>query len=414
MENGPPTELSLQQEEATQDWVYKQSQHAQDIGDGTQDRGHFLSPTDEAFKKEKYDSGVELGASSPEVNEPRKMITGMGLKGHRVSRVSADYRQDEPAADTGVSRLYEWESDQESAEDIGEDSIRSIQQGLVDVSLSSAGEESSDDLTSSGIEHILNQSLRPEEKHIGDTDHSFAPEVAFDSRLLSTVPQDQGVCHVSRAESESADSQKTDAWADLGNPKVPCRVPSLSRPKSSPKSSPKRGDRVREVRLGSTHSQESEGLAIIIDVDGEERVISAAEEKQRQLDLQNAVMEKMSTGVITAAEDKQRQLQLQRAVMEKMSSGVIGTASSASAGGHQEKTVGASDYSLWPSMRTEGVTPLSPGLQMGSRLEGPKSPRLFPNVDQDTTQKKKNGLRRKFSVLGLAKKKPVTVTASFG
>ncbi|KAN0075590.1 hypothetical protein V8E54_006860 [Elaphomyces granulatus] len=47
-------------------------------------------------------------------------------------------------------------------------------------------------------------------------------------------------------------------------------------------------------------TRDEKGTAVIIDTDGAERAMTAAEERQRYLDLQRAVMEKMFTGTITA------------------------------------------------------------------------------------------------------------------
>ncbi|KAJ9365901.1 hypothetical protein DTO280E4_197 [Paecilomyces variotii] len=418
IETGQPSTLSYQPETETVDRFYAQRQSAQETWDRSPNQNGYLFPMDnkdEVFKKEKYDSGVALGASSPDMNERRRRILMMDAREHRVSRAYADYQQNGSAAGTGATRLYESESDSEPEDYSRLSNARDETHNMDDSGFMSAREQSPEHLSTSGIEHMIDQSLAGLEGKQVDTLHqSFEPPVSFDPSLLSTIPpQDTMVPTEGQAESEFDDSD-VDPWIGFSGSKLPCRVPSLSRPKSMSKRSRGASDiRSDGESNGPAMVNGSEGVAIIIDADGEKRVMSAAEERQRRLDLQNAVMEKMCTGVITAEEERQRQLQLQRAVAEKMT-GSIGVITATSVSGHQEKPADGADYSLWPSTKSEHIQPGQYGTRMANQLGGPKSPTFFPNMDKDTTHKKKHGLRRKLSVLGLGKKKSSAVTASFG
>lgn len=79
----------------------------------------------------------------------------------------------------------------------------------------------------------------------------------------------------------------------------------------------------------SLNLNQSHEDAVIVDDDGLMHAMSATEETQRQADLQQAVREKMSTGMIGATDSTEydpgshRQLDLQQAVREKMCTGAI-------------------------------------------------------------------------------------------
>ncbi|KAL1885298.1 hypothetical protein Plec18167_001955 [Paecilomyces lecythidis] len=413
IETGQPSRLSYQPETATVNRFYAQRQSIQEPWHQSPNQNGYFSPMSqqsEALKKDKYDSGVELSASSPDLNERRKRIPMMNLSGHRVSTASAEYQQSGLATGTSATRLYESESDSEPEDHSRTSSSHDKPNNEVDSGFMSAREQSPEHISTSGIEQIIDQSLAGLEERQEDTQRrSLEPEVSFDSSLLSTIPHQDAIdSYELQAESEFDDSD-TDAWIGMSGTKLPGRVPSLSRPKSTSRRRKPAAD--TQSDRGNSEPNGSEGIAIIIDADGERRVMSEAEERQRRLDLQNAVMEKMCTGVITAEEEKQRQLQLQRAVMEKMT-GAIGVITATSVSGHQERP-DLADYSLWPSTKHELTGPRQQGIRVANQLGAPKSP-SFADIGQDLTHKKKHGLRRKLSALGLGKRKSAGVTTSFG
>ncbi|GAD91908.1 hypothetical protein NFIA_050900 [Paecilomyces variotii No. 5] len=375
IETGQPSRLSYQPETATVNRFYAQRQSTQEAWHQSPNQNDCISPTSqqgEAFRKDKYDSGVELSASSPDLNERRKRIPMMDLSGHRVSRSSAEYQQGGPAAGTSATRLYESESDSESENHSRASSSHGKPNKMGDSSFMSAREQSPEHLSTSGIEHMIDQSLAGlEERQDGTQSRSFAPEVSFDSSLLSTIPPRDAIDTYELQEESELDDSDTDAWIGISGSQLPGRVPSLSRPKSTSRRRKPATD--TQPDRESDESNGSEGIAIIINEDGERRIMSAAEERRRKLDLQNAVMEKMCTGVITAEEEKKRQLQLQRAVMEKMT-GAIGVITATSISSHQERPADAADYSLWPSSKYEQIESRHYSTRVANQLGAPKSP----------------------------------------
>lgn len=125
-------------------------------------------------------------------------------------------------------------------------------------------------------------------------------------------------------------------------------------------------------------TRDEKGIAAIIGTDGAERIITAAEEKQRYLDLQRAVMEKMFTGTISAA------VADSSTIFDSVSDGP-------------------------PYCKTHaiGCQPIKPGK---SSLDNAQAGTLFARDRTSSmihsTQEKGSTIMRKLSVFGLGKRKP--------
>ena len=125
-------------------------------------------------------------------------------------------------------------------------------------------------------------------------------------------------------------------------------------------------------------TRDEKGIAAIIDTDGAERIITAAEEKRRYLDLQRAVMEKMFTGTISAA------VADSSTIFDSVSDGP-------------------------PYGKTDaiGCQPIKPGK---SSLDNAQAGTLFARDRTSSmihsTQEKGSTIMRKLSIFGLGKRKP--------
>ncbi|KAL2010371.1 hypothetical protein VTN00DRAFT_6178 [Thermoascus crustaceus] len=364
--------------------------------------------------KEKYDSGVELQASQSGAQVGFKAMQGAG-EDDTPKSPTADC--DGITGDVGIKQFY---SEEDTTPQPREDTAFGLPSPVVD-----AAKSSDDHVTASALEELIDQQFGGEAVEAQqETDASSMEDGCLDSNGL-TVTTSNGVAGpTARSKPDVSDAQDLNAWTD---PSVLRRPPSFCLPKAVARSSSKllvkgtglglqeetesgpvtstdastdqvepslrreigsRDGGLRSLWLEDKPGYDREGVAVIVDADGVERIMTAEEEKQRHLDLQRAVMEKMFTGSIgTGLSDAVCSTNLDRLLSQ-----------------HGSFNPNAAPDSP-PGARSENES------VSGSECEPPVV-RLDRNSSNTSTTKelhgsykKKASLIRKLSVLGLGKKK---------
>lgn len=406
--------------------------------------------SEESSKKEKHDSGVELEIEQPEAQPEKPANTAQGDNNNNTN-AAPFLTLGEMADGLDISQFIHFDTTpDQSAASHG----RSAERPLAVTAESSFSHMSIPPLLSTTG---LASSISNNESQVDEpTSSDVLPSPL--TPLDPSFPTDDAVFNFS-----------PDATS------FPCRVPSFSRPRGYSRSTRKQQSedltvKAREetqsisglpdnytafpsqqldletdirsehhmarphsaIELGASRRQDQGSKSVIINEDGIVHFMNAAEEAQRQIDLQRAVMEKMYTGIIGASsndasmgrvsEDMQRKLYLQRTVMEKMT-GIaktktvdctktpIGRASTdrntLSAGyrppsGNLEKKMSWSHPSPLRETytRSQQNSALSPAVPLGPGGDG--------------RRKRKSGLFAKLSALGLGKKKPSTTSSGGG
>ncbi|KAL1962571.1 hypothetical protein VTN77DRAFT_9364 [Rasamsonia byssochlamydoides] len=280
------------------------------------------------------DSGIGLESTESPVTKPTTETDGSKLAA--TDDVSEDFPQD--SSDVGLAQFYPGESD-----DI-----------VVSVPNAPLTSDSNQTITCRHTPHdVANMTGSRANPVIGprepidwyDVDWQNEADDEYFTRGMFVGPDSEDP-DVDSPDSVVRPASEVNPVTDLPAESRPGRTPSFSRPRAVSRAASKRVSRSRDLDIvpplpkevsserlqdhrrpsqlsletredvvageyafsgvevvhGQQISHKSGGgVAVIIDTDGMERVMTEAEEKQRYLDLQRAVMEKMSTGVIGTA-----------------------------------------------------------------------------------------------------------------
>lgn len=373
----------------------------------------------EVTKKKKYDSGVELEAPQSGAG---KAMQGAGEKDSDTPKRPA-VDSDGVAVDVEIKQFY---CEEDTPQPRKETTL-----GFPFPVVDGAAEPSGDHVTLPTLEHLMNQQLGGEEGESQQQDRGTMKEMSDFDMLSITASHDDVVRPTaSRTKSETSDPQDINAWMDHNVANALLRTPSFGRPKAVTRSSSKlfakdgclrpqektdESDSMaytdaltdqlqpslrREISSQHGGSQslcledehrnnDREGGAVIIDSDGVRRVMTAEEEKQRHLDLQRAVMEKMFTGTIGASSSDFLCTANVNRPLSKHGSSDSTVAPDPLPGASSGKDSVSAPQHEHPIVRVERHSLAVPSA----------------TKEQQGTQKKRQSLIRKLSVLGLGKKK---------
>lgn len=362
--------------------------------------------------KKRYDSGVELQAAQSGAQVGFKAMQGAGEDDTPKSPIT---NCDGITGDIGIKQFH---SEEDPTPQPRKDTAFGLPSPVVD-----AAKSPGDHVTASALEELIDQQFGGEAVEAQqDSDASSVDDECLDSNGLTGTTSNDVASSTTRPKPDVSDALDLNEWTD---PSVLRRPPSFCLPKTVARSSSKllvkgsglvlqevtesdsvtstdastdqlepslrreidsQGGRLRSLLLEDKPGYDREGVAVIIDADGAEHIMTAEEEKQRHLDLQRAVMEKMFTGSIgTGSGDPICSTNLDRLFLSQHGSFNPNAApDSPGAGSENEST-------------------------SGSECEPPvvRPDRNSSNTStaKDGSYKKKPSLIRKLSVLGLGKKK---------
>ncbi|KAL1998926.1 hypothetical protein VTN02DRAFT_5330 [Thermoascus thermophilus] len=352
--------------------------------------------------KQRYESGVELQAAQSGAQVGFQAMQGAGEDDTPKSpTVDCDGITGESV---GIKQFY---SEEDPTPQPREGTASGLPSPAVD-----AARSPRDHVIPSVLEEPIDQQSGGEAVEAPqDSDVSSVGDESLDSNGLTGTTSNDVASPTTRPKSDVSDAPDLDEWTD---PSVLRRPPSFCLPNTVARSSSRllvkgsalvlhevtemastdastdqrepsprseigsQGGRLRGLLLEDNPGYDREGVAVIIDADGVERIMTAEEEKQRHLDLQRAVMEKMFTGSIgTGSGDPVHRTNLDRLFLSPHGSSHPNAASS------------------------------SPGAGSGCEPPVVRLDRngLNTSTAKDGSEKKKPGLIRKLSVLGLGKKK---------